>query len=184
MSQNTATINNGRSVAPSHSSTSITLNPSVFGSVMCLSSISGAVEHFSSGEVETTSLLVSHCLEKVIRGALKHPPPPPSPIIGFVWEFIVRLIKRLKCTQTAIKVYIPHKELCLSCFLILSSPMNAILVSFNVLVSQLLRRRQGKTRLSYAARRKSYKNYLSSTPIAPNLHLSIDQRFSFLEKVS
>ena len=75
MSQNTATINNGRSVAPSHSSTSITLNPSVFGSVMCLSSISGAVEHFSSGEVETTSLLVSHCLEKVIRGALKHPPP-------------------------------------------------------------------------------------------------------------
>ena len=111
-------------------------------------------------------------------------PPPPSPIIGFVWEFIVRLIKRLKCTQTAIKVYIPHKELCLSCFLILSSPMNAILVSFNVLVSQLLRRRQGKTRLSYAARRKSYKNYLSSTPIAPNLHLSIDQRFSFLEKVN
>ena len=182
MSQNTATINNGRSLAPSQSSTSITLNPSVFGSVMCLSSISGAVEHFSSGEVETTSLLVSHCLEKVIRRALKHPPPPP--IIGFVWEFIVRLIKRLKCTQTAIKVYIPHKELCLSCFLILSSPMNAILVSFNVLVSQLLRRRQGKTQLSYAAQRKSYKNYLSSTPIAPNLHLNLDQRFSFLEKVN
>ena len=75
--------------------------------------------------------------------SIKAPPPPP-PIIGFVWEIVVRLIKRLKCTQTAIKVYIPHKELCLSCFLILSSPMNAILVSFNVLVSQLLRRRQGK----------------------------------------
>ena len=139
----TATINNGRSLAPCQSSPNITLNPSVFGLVICLISVSGAVEHFSSGEVETTCLLVSHCLEKVIRGALKHHPPPP-PIIGFVWEIVVRLIKRLKCTQTAIKVYIPHKELCLSCFLILSSPMNAILVSFNVLVSQLLRRRQGK----------------------------------------
>ena len=183
MSQKTATINNGRSLAPCQSSPSITLNPSVFGLVICLISISGAVEHFSSGEVETTFLLVSHCLEKVIRGALKHHRPPP-PIIGFVCEFIVTLIKRLKCTQTAIKVYISHKELCLSCFLIVSSPMNAILVSFNVLVSQLLRRRQGKTRLSCAARRKSYKSYFSSTPIAPNLHLSIDQRFSFLEKVN
>ena len=62
--------------------------------------------------------------------------------------------------------------------------MKAILVSFNFLVSQLLRRRQGKTWLSYAAQRKSYKNYLSSTPVAPNLHLSIDERFSFLEKVN
>ena len=57
-----------------------------------------------------------------------------------------------------------------------------LIASFNVLVSQLLRRRQGKTRLSYTTRRKSYKNYFSSTPIASNLHLSIDQRFSFLEK--
>ena len=145
----------------------------------------GSRTFFSSGEVETTFLLVSYCLEKGIRGALKHHHHPPPPlIIGFVWEFIARLIKRLKCTQTAIKVYIPHKELCLSCFLIVSSPMKAILVSFNFLVSQLLRRRQGKTWLSYAAQRKSYKNYLSSTPVAPNLHLSIDERFSFLEKVN
>ena len=49
-----------------------------------------------------------------------------------------------------------------------------LIASFNVLVSQLLRRRQGKTRLSYTTRRKSYKNYSSSTPIASNLHLSID----------
>ena len=62
--------------------------------------------------------------------------------------------------------------------------MNAILASFTVLVYQLLRRKQGKTQLSYAAQRKSYENYLSSTPIAPNLHLSIDQGFSFLEKVN
>ena len=83
--------------------------------------------------------------------------PPTPPIIGFVWEFIVRLIKRFKCTQTAIKVYIPHKELCLSCFLILSSPMNAILVSFNVLVSQLLRRRQGNSAVLRCPKKKLQK---------------------------
>ena len=43
-----------------------------------------------------------------------------------------------------------------------------------VLVSPVLRRRQGKTGLPYAARRKSSKNYLHSTPIAPKLRLSID----------
>ena len=52
--------------------------------------------------------------------------------------------------------------------------MNAILASFTVLVYQLLRRKQGKTWLSYAARRKSYENYFFSTPVASNLHLSID----------
>ena len=43
-----------------------------------------------------------------------------------------------------------------------------------VLVSLVLRRRRGKTGLPYAARRKSSKNYLHSTPIAPKLRLSID----------
>ena len=57
------------------------------------------------------------------------------------------------------KVYIPHKELWLCCFLTVSFHLkfiNAVLASFNVLVSRLLRRRQGKTgktRLYYAARR-------------------------------
>ena len=58
---------------------------------------------------------------------------------GFVWEFIVRSIKRLKSTQTANKVHIPHKELCLCCFLTVFRPINAILASFSVLVSHLLR---------------------------------------------
>ena len=48
-----------------------------------------------------------------------------------------------------------------------------------------LGRRQGKTRLYYAARKKkSYKNYLHSTPIAPKLRLSTERRFCFLENVS
>ena len=61
---------------------------------------------------------------------------------------------------------------------------NAILASLNGLVSHQLRRRQEKTRLSYAPRRKRLKNYLSSTPIALNLGLSIDRRFSFVENVN
>ena len=97
---------------------------------------------------------------------------------------ISRSIKWLKCTKKAIKVYIPHEKLCLCCFLTVSCPINAILASFNVLVSQLLRKIQGKTRPYYAARRKSYKNYLHSTPIAPKLRLSTARRFSFLENVS
>ena len=48
------------------------------------------------------------------------------------------------------------------CFL----PYKCYFRKFNVLVFHPLWR-QGKTRLSYAARRKSSKNYLSSTPIAP-----------------
>ena len=59
---------------------------------------------------------------------------------GLVWKFILRSIKWLKCTKTAIKVYITHKKLCLCCFLTVSCPINAILASFNVLVSQLLRK--------------------------------------------
>ena len=51
-------------------------------------------------------------------------------------------------------------------------------------MSQLRRRRQGKTRLYYANRRKSYKNYLHSTSIAPKLRLSIDRRSSFLKNVN
>ena len=66
-----------------------------------------------------------------------------------------------------------------------TSPINAILASCNILVFQLLRRRQGKTpRLYYAARKKSYKIYLHSTPIAPELRLSTERRFSFLENVN
>ena len=56
---------------------------------------------------------------------------------GFVWKIILRLIKRLKCTKTAIKVYIRHKKLRLCCLLTVSCPIKAILASFNVLVSQL-----------------------------------------------
>ena len=41
-------------------------------------------------------------------------------IIRIFVEFIVRSIKRLKCTEAAIKVYIPHKELCLCYFLTVS----------------------------------------------------------------
>ena len=42
-------------------------------------------------------------------------------------------------------------------FLTVSGPIKAILASFNVLVSHLLRRRRGETRLCYASRRKSAK---------------------------
>ena len=42
-------------------------------------------------------------------------------------------------------------------FLTVSGPIKAILASFNVLVSNLLRRRLGKTRLCYASRGKSAK---------------------------
>ena len=115
------------------------------------------------------------------QGFQSHNGLPEAKLWGLVWELIVRSIKRLKCTKTAIKVYIRHKKLCLCCFLTVSCPINAILASFNVLVSQLLRKIQGKTRPYYAARRKSYKNYLHSTPIAPKLRLSTESWFSFLE---
>ena len=91
-----------------------------------------------------------------------------SQIIRICMEIYVK-IKWLKCTKTAIKVYIRHKKWCLCCFLTVSCPINAILPSFNVLVSQLLRKIKGRTRPYYAARRKSYKNYLNSTPISPKL---------------
>ena len=51
------------------------------------------------------------------------------------------------------------KELCLCCFLTVSGQIiSAILSSFGGLVFHLLRRGQEKTRLFYAARRKSSKN--------------------------
>ena len=56
----------------------------------------------------------------------------------------------------------------------------AVLASFNVLVSQVLRRRHEKTRLYYAARKKITKNFLHSTPIAPKVRLNMDRRFYFL----
>ena len=65
------------------------------------------------------------------------------------------------------------------CFLTVSGPINAILASFDCLVSHLLRGRQGKKRLSYSSRRKSSKNQ-TFIPI-PSLSLSIDQRFSLFE---
>ena len=61
-------------------------------------------------------------------------------------------------------VYIPLKELCLCCLLTVSGMTNGLL-------------QQGYTRLPKAARRKSYKNYLHSTLIAPKLRLSLDRRF-------
>ena len=79
--------------------------------------------------------------EKVVpQGAQNHNSILEAKLKGFVWKFILRSIKRLKCTKTAIKVYIRHKKLCLCCFLTVSCPINAILASFNVLVSQLLRK--------------------------------------------
>ena len=44
-----------------------------------------------------------------------------------------RSIIWLKCTKTAIKVYVPYKTLCLCCFLTVSWPINAILASFKIL---------------------------------------------------
>ena len=88
-----------------------------------------------------------------------------------------KIDETVKMHTAAIKVYILVVFYCFR-------PINAILGSFDVLSSHLLRRRQGKTRLSYAARRKSSKTYLQSTPIAPKLRLSTDRRFSFLENVN
>ena len=101
-----------------------------------------------------------------------------SQIIRICMEIYLKIDRTVKMYK---KVYIRHKKLCLCCFLTVSCPINAILASFNVLVSQLLRKIQGKTRLYYAARRKSYKNYLHSTPIAPKLRLSTESWFPFLE---
>ena len=75
-----------------------------------------------------------------------------------------RIDKTVK-TQTAINVYIPHKELSLCCFLTVSGLTHGL----------------PQTRVHTAAQRcpkkKSYKNYLYSTPIAPKLRLRLDRRF-------
>ena len=67
-----------------------------------------------------------------------------------------------------------------SCFLTVSCPINAVLASFSTT--------KNKTRENSAVlrcRKKGYKNYhLHCTPIAPKLLLSMDRRFSFLEKVN
>ena len=49
-----------------------------------------------------------------------------SQIIRICMEIYLNLrsIKRLKCTKTAIKVYIRHKKLCLCCFLTISCPID------------------------------------------------------------
>ena len=61
-----------------------------------------------------------------------------------------KIDETVKMHTAAIKVYILVVFYCFR-------PINAILGSFDVLSSHLLRRRQGKTRLSYAARRKRSK---------------------------
>ena len=53
---------------------------------------------------------------------------------------------------------------------------------FNVLIFHLLRRRQGKLCCPTLPEEKVAN--LSSTPIAPNLRLSIDRRFSFQKNVN
>ena len=67
-------------------------------------------------------------------------------------------------------------------FLTVSCPINAILSSFDVLVSPLLRpsKTERKTRENSVVLRcpnKSFKNCPHSTPIVPSLRLSIDRRF-------
>lgn len=64
--------------------------------------------------VQVISILFSKREPSLLEARLK----------GFVWEFIVRSIKQLKCTETAIKVCIAHKELCVVFlqFLALSMP--------------------------------------------------------------
>lgn len=59
--------------------------------------------------------------------------------------------------------------------------LSGLLASFNVLVPQEDKRKLGCPTLP---KEKAPKNYPHSTSIAPNLRLSIDQRFSFLEKVN
>ena len=44
--------------------------------------------------------------------------------------------KKVKCTKTAIKVYITHKEISLCSLLTIFCPINAILASIDVLVSE------------------------------------------------
>ena len=93
-------------------------------------------------------------------------------------------IDKKRYIKTAIKVYIPHKKLCLCCFVTVSCPINAIFASFNVLVSQLLRKIPGKNLTVLRCQKKNYKNYLHSTSIAPKLRLSRERGFSFLENVN
>ena len=66
-----------------------------------------------------------------------------------------------------------------SCFLTVSCPINAVLASFSTTKNKA---RENSRVLR--CRKKSYKNYLHCTPVAPKLLLSMDRRFSFLEKVN
>ena len=66
-----------------------------------------------------------------------------------------------------------------SCFLTVSCPINAVLATFSTT--------KNKTRENSAVlrcRKKSYKNYLHCTPVAPKLLFSMDRGFSFLDKVN
>ena len=105
-------------------------------------------------------------------------PLPQTRQTGICMEIYLTIDKMVKMYKNS------YYSIFLCCFLTVSCPINAILASFNGLVSQLLRKIQGKTRLYYAARRKSYKNHVHSTRTAPKLYLSTESWFSFPEKIS
>ena len=84
--------------------------------------------------------------------------------------------------KTAIKVYIPHKKLCLCCFVTVSCPINAILASFNVLVSQLLRKIPGKNLTVLRCQTKKLQKLPSfhSDRSQTSLESANDKRLQFL----
>ena len=97
----------------------------------------------------------------------------------FLWKGNVVRVIRVR----VIEVLLFPFKLCLCCFLTVSCPINVILASFDVSVSYLVLRpskTERKTRENSALLRcpnKSSKNCVHSTPVVPNLRLSIDRRF-------
>ena len=88
-----------------------------------------------------------------------------QPFVNLLYSYIcisIVISAQYPCKWRPNKVYVCMyvcKELCLCCFLTVSGQIiSAILSSFDGLVFHLLRRGQEKTRLFYAARRKSSKN--------------------------
>ena len=53
-------------------------------------------------------------------------------------EIFRKIDEAVNMCVNSYKVYMPHKELCLCCFLTVSCPKNTILASINVSVSHLL----------------------------------------------
>ena len=91
-------------------------------------------------------------------------------------------IDKKRYIKTAIKVYIPHKKLCLCCFVTVSCPINAILASFNVLVSQLLRKLPGKNFTVLRCQKKKLQKLPSfhSDRSQTSLESANDKRLQFL----